>query len=37
MSYNQMKEISTLAEKQGIELKTILEFIKFAKDINYEN
>ena len=36
MSYNQMKEISTLAEKQGIELKTISEFIKFAKDINYE-
>ena len=35
MSYKKMKEISTIAKKQGIELKTISDFAKFAKEINY--
>lgn len=37
MSYKKMKEINTLAQKKGIELKTISDFIKFAKRIDYEN
>jgi len=36
MSYKKMQEINTIAEKKGIELKTISDFIKFAKEINYE-
>ena len=36
MSYQKMKEITTLAEKKGIELKTVSDFAKFAKDLNYE-
>jgi len=34
MSYKKMKEISTLAEKQGIELKTISDFLQFAKEFD---
>jgi hypothetical protein len=36
MSYQRMKEINTIAEKRGIKLKTISDFIKFAKEFNYE-
>ena len=36
MSYNKMVELNKIADKKGIELKTISDFIKFAKDLNYE-
>jgi len=36
MSYKKMIEISTIAKKQGIELKTISDFTQFAKELNYE-
>lgn len=29
-----MKEISTIAQEQGIELKTISDFLQFAKELN---
>jgi len=36
MSYQEMKKINTIAEQKGIELKTISDFIKFAKECNHE-
>ena len=36
MSYKKMREISTLAQEQGIELKTISDFIAFAKEVQNE-
>ena len=36
MSYKKMQEINTLAQKQGIELKTISDFLKFAKELENE-
>ncbi len=35
MSYKKMQEINTIAEKKGIELKTISDFVKFAKELDY--
>jgi hypothetical protein len=37
MSYQKMKEISTLAREKGIEIKTVSQFAKFAKGCNNEN
>jgi len=36
MSYKKMQEINTIAEEQGIELKTISDFIAFAKEVQNE-
>jgi predicted metallo-beta-lactamase superfamily hydrolase len=32
MSYKKMREITKLAEKQGVELKTIADFVTFANE-----
>jgi len=36
MSYNKMIEISAIAKEQGIELKTIADFVKFTKELDNE-